>query len=104
MPFIDSATIDAVSRTVDIVSLIGEYTKLEPSGVDSFKGCCPFHHEKTPSFSVSRDKKVYHCFGCGVGGNVFTFIQEQEKIGFLESVEFLARKLSITIKYKEGSA
>ena len=104
MPFIDSETIDAVSRTVDIVSLIGEYTKLEPSGVDSFKGCCPFHHEKTPSFSVSRDKKVYHCFGCGVGGNVFTFIQEQEKIGFLESVEFLARKLNIPIKYKEGSA
>ncbi len=104
MPFITQETIEQVSNTVDIVSLIGEYTKLEPAGGDSFKGCCPFHHEKTPSFNVSRDKKVYHCFGCGVGGNAFKFIQEQEKLSFGDAVEFLARKLNVPIKYRDGGA
>lgn len=102
MAIISQETIEEVNRVVDIVSLIGEYTKLEPAGGDSFKGCCPFHHEKTPSFHVSRDKKIYHCFGCGVGGNAFRFVEEQEKVGFPEAVEFLAKKFNIPVKYKEG--
>ena len=103
MASISQETIDQVSNTGDIVSLVGEYTKLESAGGDSFKGCCPFHHEKTPSFNVSRDKKVYHCFGCGAGGNVFKFIEEQEKLSFPEAVEYLAKKLNIPVKYNEGS-
>lgn len=102
MAFISQETIDAINAQVDIVSIIGEYTKLESKGAASYMGCCPFHHEKTPSFSVSADKKLYHCFGCGVGGNVFKFIMEQEKLGFSEAAEFLAKKLDIPVKYNSS--
>ncbi|MCR5401426.1 MAG: DNA primase [Treponema sp.] len=102
MSFISQETIEAVNSQADIVSIIGEYTKLESKGGSSYMGCCPFHHEKTPSFSVSADKKLYHCFGCGVGGNIFKFIMEEEKLGFSEAVEFLAKKLSIPVKYNSS--
>lgn len=101
MGFISKETIDAVNNTVDIVSVIGEYTKLSSRGNDWW-GCCPFHGEKTASFHVDADKKFYHCFGCGAGGNVIKFIMEQEKLSFSDSVEFLAKKSGIEVKYENG--
>lgn len=101
MGFISKETIDAVNNTVDIVSVIGEYTKLTSRGNDWW-GCCPFHGEKTASFHVDSDKKFYHCFGCGAGGNVIKFIMEQEKLSFSDSVEFLAKKAGIAVKYENG--
>ncbi|MCR5495476.1 MAG: DNA primase [Treponema sp.] len=99
--YISKETIDAVNNTVDIVSIIGEYTKLTARGNDWW-GCCPFHGEKTASFHVDADKKFYHCFGCGAGGNVIKFVMEQEKLSFAEAVELLAKKSGITVKYEAG--
>ncbi len=94
-------TIESVNQRADIVSIVGEYTRLERKGSDWW-GCCPFHNEKTPSFHVIPDRKVYHCFGCGVGGGVINFVMEMEKISFVEAVESLAKKAGIEIIY-EGS-
>lgn len=100
--FISSETIDAVVNSADIVSVIGEYTKLESKGNGDFWGCCPFHGEKTASFHVDSEKKFYHCFGCGAGGNVVKFVEEQEKMSFPDAVEFLAKRFGISIKYDSG--
>lgn len=96
-------SIDEVAEKTDIVSLVSEYVPLEQHG-SNWWGCCPFHNEKTPSFSVSQDKKFYHCFGCGVSGNVFDFVREMEKLSFVESVEFLAKKAGVQLSYSNGSA
>lgn len=93
---IPTDTIDDVRQATDIVDLIGGFVKLKKRG-RNYLGLCPFHTEKTPSFSVSPDRQMYHCFGCGVGGNVFTFIMEQEKISFVEAVRILAEKAGITL-------
>lgn len=100
--FISAETIDAVVNSADIVSVIGEYTKLESKGSGDFWGCCPFHGEKTASFHVDSEKKFYHCFGCGAGGNVVKFIEEQEKMSFPDAVEFLAKRFGIPVKYESG--
>ncbi|HNC03341.1 MAG TPA: CHC2 zinc finger domain-containing protein, partial [Agitococcus sp.] len=65
--------IDEVLRRTDIVDLIGSYVRLKKAG-KNYSACCPFHHEKTPSFSVNRDKQFYHCFGCGASGNALSFV------------------------------
>lgn len=77
----------------DIVDVIGEYVKLKRSGANWF-GLCPFHNEKTPSFSVNSDKQIFRCFGCGAAGNVFGFIEKQENLSFPEAVQFLARRIN----------
>ncbi|HOC30200.1 MAG TPA: DNA primase [Treponemataceae bacterium] len=100
---ISAETIDAVNQRSDILAVIGEYTRLEKRGSDWW-GCCPFHNEKTPSFHVLPDKKMYHCFGCGKGGGVINFIMEIEKLTFVETVESLARKFGIEIVYDGGNA
>ncbi|MBC7190114.1 DNA primase, partial [Candidatus Aerophobetes bacterium] len=82
--FIPTETIDRISEQVDIVQLISEYVPLTPSG-RNYKALCPFHEEKTPSFIVSPEKQVFHCFGCGVGGNIFTFLMKWENISFPEA-------------------
>ena len=83
--------IEEVRSRNDIVSVISEYVKLQRKG-SSYFGLCPFHNEKSPSFSVSPDKQMYyHCFGCGAGGNVFTFIQEYENYSFPEAMKFPGR-------------
>jgi DNA primase len=88
--------IDEVRQATDIVELIGGFVKLKKRG-KNYLGLCPFHTEKTPSFNVSTDRQMYHCFGCGTGGNVFTFLMEQEKISFVEAVRTLAEKAGITL-------
>jgi len=99
MARISPTTIDAVNAQTDIVSLIGEYTRLERRGGDWW-GCCPFHNEKTPSFHVVPDRKMYHCFGCGKGGGAVNFLMEIDKLSFVEAVEALAKKTGIEVIYE----
>ena len=94
---IPEETIDQIRAASDIVDVVGGYVRLKKRG-RNFLGLCPFHTEKTPSFTVSPDKQIYHCFGCGVGGNVFTFLMEHEKMSFVEAARFLARRANITIR------
>ena len=88
--------IDEVRQTNDIVDVISQYVHLKRSGRNFF-GLCPFHNEKSPSFSVSPDKQIFHCFGCGVGGNVFTFLTKIEGISFVEAVQTLAERSNIQL-------
>ena len=94
--------IDEVRQTNDIVDIISQYVHLKRSGRNFF-GLCPFHNEKSPSFSVSPDKQIFHCFGCGVGGNVFTFLTKIEGINFVEAVQTLAERSNIQLPTLEGS-
>ena len=87
---------DKVKQQADIVRVIGEYVRLKKSG-QSFTGLCPFHQEKTPSFNVHPVRQIYHCFGCGVGGDVFKFVMEMEKCPFPEAVRTVAEKCGIPI-------
>jgi len=88
--------IDEVRNAADIVEVISGYVHLKKRG-KNFLGLCPFHTEKTPSFTVSAEKQMYHCFGCGKGGNIFTFIMEMDKVSFVEAVRSLAAKAGIII-------
>lgn len=88
--------LNEVRENSDIVEVISQYVHLKRSGRNYF-GLCPFHNEKSPSFSVSPDKQIFHCFGCGVGGNVFTFISKIEGIGFKEAIENLADRAGIVL-------
>ena len=88
--------IDRVRDASDIIEVISQYVSLKKRGAN-YLGLCPFHNEKTPSFSVSPSKAIYKCFGCGAAGNVFTFIMQREKMLFPESVEFLAKRLGLDI-------
>lgn len=88
--------IEEIRNTIDIVDIIASYVTLKKRG-KNFVGLCPFHTEKTPSFYVSPERQMYHCFGCGVGGNVFTFLMETEKISFIEAVKSLAERVGIQL-------
>lgn len=88
--------IDEIRSKNDIVDIISQYVVLKRSGRNFF-GLCPFHKEKSPSFSVSPDKQIFHCFGCGVGGNVFHFVEKIENLGFIESLEMLADRAGINL-------
>ena len=92
--------IEEVRQSNDIVDIISQYVHLKRSGRNFF-GLCPFHSEKSPSFSVSPDKQIFHCFGCGVGGNVFSFLSKIEGIGFKEAVEMLAERSNIQLPVSE---
>ena len=85
---------DRVKQQADIVRVVGEYVRLKKTG-QNFSGLCPFHSEKTPSFAVHPVKQIYHCFGCGVGGDVFKFVMEMEKCAFPESIRIVAEKCGI---------
>ena len=93
---IEASIVKSVEEKTDIVRLIGEYVQLRRYG-RSLKGLCPFHHEKTPSFHVNPERKAFHCFGCGVGGSVFTFLMLIENLKFPEAVEKLAARAGIEI-------
>ena len=93
--------IEQVKESSDIVSVISEHVSLKASGTN-FKGLCPFHSEKTPSFMVSGDKQIFHCFGCSVGGNVFTFLMKFQGLSFIETVEQLAQKSGIVLKKQDN--
>lgn len=88
--------LDEIRNRLDITEIISEYVPLKPSG-KGHKGLCPFHQEKTPSFMVDSEKQIFHCFGCGEGGNVFSFIMKIEKVNFPEAVKLLADKAGIQL-------
>src|SRR5712692_3229287 len=94
---------EKVKQQADIVRVVGEYVRLKKSG-QNFTGLCPFHAEKTPSFNVHPTKQIYHCFGCGQGGDVFKFVMEMEKCAFPEAIRIVAEKCGIALpRAKERS-
>jgi len=95
-----SDLLEEIRNRCDIVDIISEYVHLKQAG-KSFKGLCPFHGEKTPSFMVSPEKQLFHCFGCGEGGNVFNFLMKYEKISFFEAVKMLAKKSGVSLPVDE---
>jgi DNA primase len=88
---------ETVKQQADIVRIIGDYIKLKKAGAQNYSGLCPFHGEKTPSFSVHATRQFYHCFGCGLSGDVFSFVQKIENITFPEAVRLVAQKLGIPL-------
>ena len=88
---------ETVKQQADIVRIVADYVKLKKTGSQNFSGLCPFHGEKTPSFSVHATRQFYHCFGCGVSGDVFSFVQKIENISFPEAVRVVAQKLGIPL-------
>ena len=102
MPQINQNIIEKVRQSSDILEVVGKYVNLKQKGNNYF-GLCPFHNEKTGSFSVAPQKQIYHCFGCGSGGNVFSFLMNYQKISFPESVKMLAEQYNIPIKISENN-
>ncbi len=95
--------IDEVRMQNDIVDVVSQYVPLKQKG-SSFMGLCPFHNEKTPSFSVNREKQFFYCFGCGSGGNVFTFLMQMENCTFPEALKQLADRAHILLPEPEKTA
>ena len=102
MPFYSDELIEEVRARNDVVDVIGGYVRLQKKG-NTYFGLCPFHNEKSPSFSVSRQKQMYYCFGCGAGGNVFTFIMEYENYSFVEALRMLAERVGMQLPEVEYS-
>ena len=102
MPLFPQRFIDDLKQQADIVVVIQDYVSLKKTGA-TYKGLCPFHGEKTPSFHVTRDKGFFHCFGCGVGGDVFKFLELHEKIGFADAVKLLAQRFGMALPEMEQS-
>jgi DNA primase len=94
--------IEEVKSRINIADIVSDYVSLKPAGVGSLKGLCPFHDEKSPSFTVKPNDGFYKCFGCGEGGDVYKFIQQLDHIGFYEAVEKLAARVSFVLTYEEG--
>ena len=94
--------IENIRQSSDIVNIISQYVVLKRKGRNYF-GICPFHNEKSPSFSVSPDRQIFHCFGCNVGGNIYSFLMKIEGIGFKEAVEQLAERANIQLPKLENT-
>lgn len=101
MAYYSDELIEEIKSANDIVDVVSNYVSLKRKGGNYF-GLCPFHREKTPSFSVAAEKQIYHCFGCGVGGNVLSFLMKIENISFREAVEMLAERAKITLPSNEA--
>lgn len=101
MRLISDDMINQIKENSDIVDIVGDYVDLKKRG-SSFKGLCPFHNEKTPSFTVDRKKQLFHCFGCGAGGDVVSFIMQKEGLTYPESLKYLAHKAGINLVYDEN--
>ena len=100
---IDNASIESLKNSIDIVDVIGSFIQLRKAGAN-YKANCPFHGEKTPSFVVSPTKQIYHCFGCGAGGDSVKFMMEMEKLSYPEAVEKLASMYNFSLNYTQGSS
>ncbi len=102
MPRIKHESVEAVKAAIDMVELVGARTQLRRAG-GRYTGRCPFHEERTPSFSVNPQDKLYYCFGCGAGGDAITFVRETEQLDFSQAVEWLADRFRVTVEYEDGS-
>jgi len=102
MPPVSHAVLDQIRLANDIVGVIGSYFQLHRSG-SNFKALCPFHKEKTPSFMVNPQRQIFHCFGCGAGGDVFRFVMNHEKVDFMTAVKMLAQKANIRLSFDTSS-
>ena len=100
---IKKESIENLKNNLDVVDIVSQYIELKKSGAN-FKACCPFHGETTPSFVVSPAKQIYHCFGCGVGGDSIKFVMEYEKLTYPETIEKLASMNNFTLEYEENSS
>ena len=96
--------IDELLARTDIVELIDKRVPLKKAGSRNYTACCPFHNEKSPSFTVSPDKQFYHCFGCGAHGNAISFMMEFEQLEFVEAIEELAKDLHLEVPREKGLA
>ncbi len=101
MPYISEETIVEVQRSLDIHEVVSQYLPLRRAGAN-YKGLCPFHEEKSPSFMVHPEKQIFKCFGCGKGGTVFNFVMEQDKVTYPEAIRLLAERAGIQVKYQGG--
>src|SRR5512135_3206484 len=99
---IRDADIALVRERSPIIEVVGAYVQLRPAGAGRLKGLCPFHEEKTPSFSINPSAGLYHCFGCGVGGDVIRFLRDIENLRFVEAVERLAARVGVELTYEGG--
>ena len=102
MAKISEQSIEKIRNRADVVEIISKYVSLKKRGRNYF-GLCPFHNEKTPSFSVNPEKQIFKCFGCGTGGSSIDFIMEFEKLDFIESVKYLAEQYNIEIEQSSYS-
>lgn len=94
---------EEIKQRIDVVDLIQEYIQMKPAGTHAFKAVCPFHTEKTPSFHVSRDKQIWRCFGCGLGGDIFSFVMQMEGIDFPEAMRLLGKKAGVEVQRYDTS-
>ncbi len=101
-PFIKDASVQAVLSAANIVDVVSGYTSLRKRGA-TYSGLCPFHQEKTPSFTVSADKGLYYCFGCGEGGDIVRFVERMENLSFAEAVEQLGERFGVPVEFEEGA-
>src|SRR5689334_24714276 len=99
---ISRETIQQILSRLDIIDVIGSFVKLKKRG-SNYLGLCPFHNEKTPSFTVSPSKEIYKCFGCGKSGNTISFLMEHEKYSYVEALRWLANKYNVEIEETESS-
>ncbi len=99
---IEQHTVDRIIAASDILEVVQEYVTLHKRGVN-YLGLCPFHNEKTPSFTVSPSKGIFKCFGCGKGGSVVNFVMELEHLGYVDALKFLAKKYNIEVVEKEAT-
>lgn len=100
---IPDTTLERLNSSADLVTIIKKHTTLKPAGRE-FKGCCPFHGEKTPSFYVNPQTNLYYCFGCGVKGNPITFLREFERMSFKEAVDYLSEQTGIELPKDDNFA
>ena len=96
--------VERVRAAADLYDIVSATVTLKPSGTGTFVGLCPFHDEKTPSFSVRPSLGVWHCFGCGAGGDVFKYVEQKENIDFREAVELLADRYHVEVHYDQSQA